>query len=38
MHGGGFGVLALVGGFMGAALVVVALRAASFAPRPAEAG
>lgn len=38
MHGGGFGVLALVGGFMGAALVVVALRAASLTPRPAEAG
>lgn len=37
MHGAGYGVLTLVGGCLGAALVLVAVRAGLFAPRAAEA-
>ena len=37
MHGAGFGALALVRAFLGAALVVVAIRAGLFSPRPAAA-
>lgn len=36
MHGGGFGLLALVGAFMGAGLVLVAIRAGVFAQAAAE--
>jgi MFS family permease len=36
MQGGGFGALALVGSFLGAALVLVAIRAGLFAPAAAE--
>ena len=38
LHGGGFALLGIAGAFLGAALILIAIRSGLFAPEPAEAG